>query len=250
MRRSTSRAPRWSLVVLLAASADAFASVPAGSPTFGDPLAITNRYAPFQPGGMKVLEGTVGHGGQQVPLVIQDNYLTVTRGFPWSGQVVQTRVLEERAYEGGELIEIAHNYFAEADDGTLYYFGEVVDNYQGGVVVNHHGSWLVGGPTLPSDPPDAATASDPALFMPENPERGDTFKPEDVFPFVDETDLVKRVGLEVAVPAGEFEDVIQVLETSALDPVWEKKWYAPGVGVVKALTRDGEHYELVTSTLP
>ena len=253
MLRSSDSGPQalwWTCAVLLAASATALGSVPSGSPTFSHPLKITNRYAPFQPGGMKVLEGTVGHGSRQVGLVIQDNYLTATRSFQWEGHRVQTRVLQELAYEDGELVEISHNYFAEADDGTVYYFGEVVDIYQDGAIVDHGGSWLVGGPTRTTDPPDTANASDPAVFMPENPERGDVFKPEDVYPFADETDLVTRVGLDLTVAAGEFEDVIQILETSALDPVWEKKWYAPDVGVVMALTRDGEQYQLVASTLP
>jgi len=43
------------------------------------------------------------------------------------------------------LIEVSQNFFAQADDGTVYYFGELVDTYGGGSVVSHEGSWLLGG---------------------------------------------------------------------------------------------------------
>jgi hypothetical protein len=157
-------------------------------------------------------------------------------------------VLRELAFENGELTESSDNYFAQADDGTVYYFGEVVDNYEDGVVVDHGGSWLVGGPTLPSDPGDAGNDTDPTVFMPANPQVGDVFKPEDLAGVVDETARVVRVGLNVKVPAGRYEDAIKIDETSGLEPGTTTKWYAPGVGVVKENAKH-EHLNLISSTL-
>ncbi len=78
---------------------------------------------------------------------------------------------------------------------------------------------------------------------------GDSFQPEDLFPIVDETVTVKKVGPRVRVPAGRFDNAIQVLETSRLpDSPPETKWYAAGVGVVKGKTR-GERFALVASTI-
>ncbi len=84
--------------------------------------------------------------------------------------------------------------------------------------------------------------------MPANPELGDTFKQEDLFPTVDETDQVIGVGQTVTVEAGQFANTIQILESSRLDPTTETKWYAPGVGVVKSTASD-ENLELISSTL-
>jgi hypothetical protein len=234
------------------ASSHPHPSVPSGPPVFSHPLVITNDYAPFAAGASKVYLGVTAHGSHGETLEVHDDYLADTRTFQVHGTPVQTRVLRETSIEGGILVEISRNHFAQADDGTVYYFGETVDIYDdaGVNVVSHEGSWLVGGATLPGDPIDTADASDPTVFMPANPQRGDVFKAEDLMPFVDETDTVKRIGLDVTVPAGTFEDAILVLETSQLDPVGEKKWYAPGLGVVEALAQDGEHYELVSSTLP
>jgi hypothetical protein len=222
----------------------ATAVVPTGTPTFSNPLNITNAYHPFQPGGIKVFQGSEG----RTKIVGLHLYLTETRSFNWNGTTVTCRVLREIGFEDGQLVEISDNYFAQADDGTVYYFGEVVDNYEDGEVVDNEGSWLVGGPTLPSDPPTTANDNNPTVFMPANPEVGDVFKPEDLIPVVDETAQVVRVGVKVKVPAGAYEDAITIEETSALEPGTTTKWYAPGVGVVMEKSKR-EQLNLISSTL-
>jgi len=205
------------------------ADVPNGPPDFTDPLTIDNPYHPFVVGRTKLFEIQQGHTDEEVV----DNYLPDVRTFAWDGMMVSCHTLEEIAIEEGEIVEISHNYFAQADDGTVYYFGEVVDNYVDGVIDNHDGSWLVGGPTLGSDPVDTVPADDPTVFMPWNPEVGDIFKPEDTFPFVDESDEVIKVGKNVSLPGGHFVDCIQIMESSLISEGTETKWYAPGIGVVK-----------------
>ena len=219
------------------------AEVPTAPPTFSDPLTIDNAFFPFVPGGFKEFAGS-DHGTKTAA---NDIYLTQTRTFTWNGDAVACRILVEEAYENDELIERSFNYFAQADDGTVYYFGEVVNNYVDGVIDNHDGSWLVGGPSG-SDPVETANAPDPAVFMPANPELGDTFKPEDLFPIVDETAQVVGVDLDVSVTAGKYDGAIKIKETTLLAPDVEFKWYAPGVGVVKVKT-NGETLRLVSSTL-
>lgn len=220
------------------------AEVPSGPPTFTNPLNIDNAFFPFVPNGVKVFTGS-DHGTKTGAT---DYYLTATRTFTLSGNSVACHILREEAFEDGELVERSDNYFAQADDGTVYYFGEVVDNYENGVIVNHDGSWLVGGATLPTDPAGLGNAPIPAVFMPANPELGDVFKPEDLFPIVDETAEIVRVNRDVLVPAGKYDDAIAVEESTQLAPGTELKWYAPGVGVVKVQTK-GETLRLESSTL-
>jgi hypothetical protein len=219
------------------------AEVPSGPPTFSNPLNIDNAFFPFHPGALKTFVGS-DHGTKIAAI---DHYLTDTRRFRFDGKNVDCRILVEEAYEGGELVERSFNYFAQADDGTVYYFGEVVDNYENGVIVNHDGSWLVGG-AASTDPPGTGNAPTPAVFMPANPELGDVFKPEDLFPIVDETAEVVGVDLDVLVPAGKYDGAIAVQESTRLAPGTELKWYAPGVGVVKVRTK-GETLRLDFSTL-
>lgn len=227
----------------LASFSAANAEVAVGTPVFSDPTIFSNDFFPFTPGGVKVHRGD----GDGEKLVVTELFLTDTRTFQWNGGSVATRVLREVEFENGQLVEISDNYFAEADDGTVYYFGEVVDDYEDGAVVGHDGSWLVGGATLPADPVDTANATNPALFMPVDPEVGDSWKPEDLFPFVDETVTCQKFVGKHKTEAGKFKDVMQVKETSALDSGSEKKWYARGVGVIHAVS-DDEDVELVAST--
>lgn len=232
------------LLVGMAISIDAVrASVPGGTPTFSNPLNIDNPFFPFQPGGLKIYAGS-DHGTKTAAI---DRYQTTTRTFKLNGKNVACHILIEESYENDELVERSSNYFAQADDGTVYYFGEVVNIFENGIVVSHEGSWLVGGPGA-SDPPETGNATKPGLFMPANPELGDRFKPEDLFPIVDETGEVVAVDQDVIVPAGKYDGAIEVRESSRIDPGTELKWYAPGVGVVKVQTK-GESLRLESSTL-
>lgn len=139
---------------------------------------------------------------------------------------VPCRILVEEASEADELVERSFNYFAQSDDGTVYYFGEVVNNYVDGVIDNHDGSWLVGGPN----------------------QSGDVFKPEDLFPIVDETAEIVGVDLDVLVHGVKYDGAIKVEESTLLAPGTEFKWYAPGVGVVKVQAK-GETLRLSFSAL-
>ena len=49
---------------------------------------------------------------------------------------VETRVVEERETDGGRLVEVSRNYFAlSTRTNSVFYFGEDVDIYEGGKVV-------------------------------------------------------------------------------------------------------------------
>ncbi len=216
----------------------------ASTPTFTKPLDITNPYQPFPVGAVKVYHGRKDGKAD----VVVDLFLAETRTFQLNGTPVACHILQETEFLGGQLIEISRNHLAQADDGTLYYFGELVDDYQDGAINGHEGSWLVGGATDPSDPPSAADAPAPTVYMPASPARGDVFKQEDLAPTVDETDTVKAVGLRVHVPGGRFPNCIRVLETTTLGDEPETKWYARGVGPIKSKA-PGEKSALVASTL-
>ncbi len=174
-----------------------------------------------------------------VTKVVIDVFLTETRAFQWNGSEVACRVLQTLDFEGGRLDGMSKKYLAQADDGTVYFFGEITTTYINEDTVVHHGSWLVGGPTLSSDPPFSEWRAAPTIFMLAQPDLGDDFKREDIPPFFDETNEITATGLEITVPGGEFEDVIQLTETSDFEPdKRDFKWYAPGVGVMKSVDPD------------
>ena len=159
-------------------------------------------------------------------LILQDGKDTLTVTVLSDTKVVdgvRTRVVEERETQGGRLAEVSRNYFAiDRKTKDVYYFGEDVDMYRDGKVTGHGGSWLSG--------QDGAKFG---LMMPGAPRVGDKFYQERA-PKV-AMDRCKIVSLTEAMrtPAGEFKNVLCVQDSSALESGLEKKWYAPGVGLLK-----------------
>jgi hypothetical protein len=217
----------FSRVVLLAVCVGlggAHADVPTGTPTFSDPLEIDNTYHPFVTFRIRVYDDT------RADAWAIDVFRPETRTFRFNGANVECGVMQEWAIEEGEVVEISKNYFAQADDGTAYYFGEVVDIYEDGEIVSHDGSWLVGGPKG-GDPDETVEAEAPTVFVPANPEVGDVWKPEDL-PEAGIEEFVEALGFgKLKVPEGTFHNVLHVEERT---PDVEDKWYAPHVGFLKA----------------
>lgn len=133
---------------------------------------------------------------------------------------VSTRVVEERETHDGVLVEESRNFFAQAANGTVCYFGEAVDIYEGGVIVSHEGSWRADGP-----------GNAPGIIMPQDPQPGQMFKVE-LAPGVAEDEATIVSTGAVKVPAGTFPDVIKVRDFNPLDGGRGRKAFAAGVGLI------------------
>jgi hypothetical protein len=151
-----------------------------------------------------------------------------TRRFTIAGAPVDAAVIRDDAYEDGELVERTHDYFAQADDGTVYYLGEDVDNYRRGRVVNHHGSWLFGRDT-----------DVPGVAMPADPQLGQQWHFEDVPGVTTESDRVEESGMRARAGGRDFTGVIRVQEFTQPEGEVEYKLYAPGTGVILEYPPDG-----------
>lgn len=233
------------LCAVAAAPSLAASEVPSESPVFSSPLEITNVWFPFQVDAVKVFRGSSDDGR----LVAVHTFLAATRSFAWNGTTVEARVVRERGFLGGQLVEESFQYVAQADDGAVYFFGEISSDFAAGQVISHEGSWLVGGASLAGDPPETAFAAHPSLSMPATLAEGDQWKSEDLFPIADCTVTVLKVGRKAKVEAGKYTGVVKVLETSQLaDSGPEKKWIAPGVGIIRS-DGEGEVLALISTTL-
>jgi len=135
---------------------------------------------------------------------------------------VEVLVLEEKDYEDGELMESTLDYFAQHKDGSVWYFGERVDEYEGGKVVGHKGQWLAG-----------QERNQPGVFMPAEPAVGATFEQEKAPGVAEDRSKVVATGQTVTVPAGTFTGCVKTEDFSPLDNVTEFKYYCPGVGLVR-----------------
>jgi hypothetical protein len=135
---------------------------------------------------------------------------------------VGVTVVEVKEYEDGALIERSLDYYAQRRDGSVWYFGERVDMYEGGRIVSHEGQWLAG-----------KGKARPGLFMPAKPKLGDTFQQERAPGIAEDRSTVVALGLEVRTPAGKFSKCIKTKDLAPLDKVTEFKYYCPGVGLVR-----------------
>jgi hypothetical protein len=207
---------------LAAAAAE---STHAELPRFTHPLEITNPYLPLGSLRQDVLLGK--EGGKKVRVertVLPEKH----KSFKIGDQTVEALVMEDREFENGELAEVALDYIAQADDGTVYYLGEDVDEYKHGKVVGHAGAWLLGVQT-----------QTPGVLIPAHPKVGDKFKSEDVPNITTEDDEVLSLSETVTVPAGTYHDCLKIKEVLS-DGDIEYKYYAPGVGCVREIPSEGD----------
>jgi hypothetical protein len=171
-----------------------------------------NPYFILKPGYTLVLEG----GNERLVITVLDETVIVDG--------VETRVVEERETKGGRLVEVSRNYYAiDSRTKDVFYFGEEVDMYSGGEVSSHRGAWLSGigeavfGLIMPGKV---------ALEIKHYQE----FAPGVAM------DRARIVSLNdtLVTPAGQFDKVLKVEETTPLEPlVTEYKYYAPGVGMIQ-----------------
>jgi hypothetical protein len=144
----------------------------------------------------------------------------------------QTRVVEERESEGGELVEISRNFFAICEEtNSVFYFGEEVDIYKNGKIVGHEGAWRAGD-----------DANRPGIIMPGTILLGARYYQE-IAPNIaeDRAEIIGMGGI-VHTPTGDFMDTLITRETSALEPdVAELKYYAAGIGLIQEEDLKLEH---------
>ena len=204
-------------------TAVAGAQTPA-SLVFSNPRRIDNRYLPLTAKRQCAFRGVTKDGGTERSVFTR---LDRTRRFTIAGKPVDAAVFEDRDYEDGEHIETAIDYFAQADDGTVYYLGENVRNLKKGKLVDRKGSWLLGKDT-----------DVPGVAMPPNPRIGDKWHFEDVPGITTESDTVEETALRTKAAGRVFTDVVRVSEFTQPEGELEYKLYAAGVGIVVSYDPD------------
>ena len=196
---------------------DSTPSVQTASLKFSHPRDITNPYLPLAWLQQDVLEN-------ETLRVERTAKPDVHKTFQVNGQTIGAFAVEDREFNSkGELTEATLDYFAQDDDGNVYYLGEDVDEYKEGQVAGHSGAWLFGKDTQKL-----------GLAMPAHPKVGDKFKSEDAPPITWEADEVVSLSETVTVPAGTFQNCLKIKERAS-DGDTEYKLYAPGIGCIEEI---------------
>jgi len=185
-------------------------------------LEIDNPFFPLVVGSESVLEGVDDEGIEvRIVITVLDEMEEVAG--------VLTRVVEEDEFEDDERIETSRNFYAQAQDGTVCYFGEDVDNFEDGVIVDNDGTWRAG-----------ENGNLPGVIMPANPQEGDIFMQEDAPGIAEDQAAIVALGEAIEVPAGDFDDTLSTEDCNPLGDPGEidNKVYVSGIGL--AIDQDAE----------
>ena len=182
-------------------------------PTFSNPTDVTNPLHPSALVESVLLLGTVDDQAFRTEVTL----LPVTRIIDWDGQRIEALVSQYVAFLDGRIQEVAYDFYAQADDGSVWYLGEDVFNFADGAIVDTHGTWIAG-----KDGPGA-------MIMPADPQIDDTYRPENIPGFVFEEVTVTDVDQQVEGPLGPIDGAIIISELH-MDGGLEDKTFAPGYG--------------------
>jgi hypothetical protein len=184
-------------------------------PTFSDPTTITNPLFPISDLHSVVFNGEV----EGKPFHTETTLLPQTRIIEWTDdKQVETRISQYFAYLDGRIEEVALDYYAQADDGSVWYFGEDLWDFDDeGFIDSTEGNWLAG-----VDGP-------PAMIMPGDPQVGDVHRAENTPPIAFEEVEVTSIDETFDGPAGPVEGGLVASELH-LDGTTSDKNFAPGYG--------------------
>ena len=173
------------------------------------------RYFVLEPGYTLNYQGKEDGGTTDLKIVVLDKTKTVDG--------VETRIIEEKETHDGKLVEISRNFFAiDSQTSDVYYFGEEVDIYKNGKIVNHGGAWLSG--------KDGAHYG---MFVAGHQTVGDKYYQELAANKAMDQVTNASVSEVVKTPAGTFKNCLKLKETTPLEKgLVEYKLFAPGIGLI------------------
>jgi hypothetical protein len=203
------------------------------APVFTNPTEITNPLFPISELESAILSGKV----DGKPFHTETTLLPQTRIIEWSpGQEVETRISQYFAYEDGRIEEVALDYYAQADDGSVWYMGEEVNDYnRQGFSDSTQGTWLAG-----KDGP-------PEMIMPADPQVGDVHRAENIPAIAFEEVEIKTVGKTVDGPRGQVDGAMVGRELHD-DGTYSDKVFAPGYG--EFFSAHGSEIEAMALAIP
>jgi hypothetical protein len=185
---------------------------------------VDNEFLPFLPGMKWVYRGINDEGDEET---------TATEVLPDERTVmgVQVTVVHDVVTVGGVIIEDTMDWYAQDDQGNVWYFGEDTTAYDSDGSTSKEGSWEAG--------VDGAL---PGIVMPANPQPAATGYRQEFLKGSAE-DMATVVAVDATVTADkEYQGVLVTNEWTPLEPgIVEQKSYAPGVGLVsEEIVRGGQ----------
>ena len=189
-------------------------------------VVVDNPYFPLPAGRTLVYRGNSKDGQETLEIEITGKTKRILG--------INTTVVIERSTVNGQLVEISENWFAQDNQGTVWYFGEATQTYQNGVPGSTAGSWEAG-----------VAGAKPGIIMEADPQPGDSYFQEFAEGVAQDMAQVMNGLTSVTVPAGNYPNVLETKEWSPIEASSvERKSYAPGIGLILE-EKGSERLELV-----
>jgi hypothetical protein len=169
------------------------------------------------------------------PWRAETTLLPETRIVEWNGKKIETLQSQFLAFLNGRIYEVAIDHYAQADDGSVWYFGEDAFSYERGRVSDVNETWHAGveGPAT--------------MIMPGQPRVGDVYRPENIPGLIFEEVTVKAVGETRDGPVGPVKGVM-IGQELHMEGDLEDKAFAPGYGELRSGL--GEDVEATALAVP
>lgn len=176
-------------------------------------VGIDNPYLPLLPGARWVYEHEEDGEVERTEVVVTDIEKEILG--------IDVTVVRDTVTLEGALVEDTLDWFAEDEDGNVWYLGEETAEYENGEVVSTEGSWEAG-----------VDGAQPGIVMLADPERGDAYRQE--------YDAGNAEDMAEVVRVRRRDEVLVTREWTPLEPeVVEEKRYEPGVGLVLEIVKRG-----------
>jgi hypothetical protein len=197
-----------------------------GEPVHLDPARFTasidHPYWPMRPGSRWVYRQTDGDGdARRIEVTVTDRTRTILG--------IRARVVHDVVTEDGEVTEDTYDWYAQDDQGNLWYLGEDTRKLDDGKVTSREGSWQAG-----------VDGAQPGIMLPARPNPGMVYRQEYDGLRAQDTAAVLSLDQRAKVPSGLFDHVLITKEFTPLEPkLLKHDFYALGVGPVLSLTVSG-----------
>lgn len=185
---------------------------------FSNSTTVSNKMFPLKPGTLLVSEGKAKDvEGDEETRRIE----FTTTGLTKKIGDINTVVVYINDYADGELVESELAFYAQDNDGGVWYFGEYPEEYENGKFLGAK-AWIHG-----------IQEAKAGLLMKANPTVGEASYYEGWGPAVGWNDFAKvlEIGKEDCVPVSCYKDVVVIEEGSLGEKgAFQIKSFAPGIG--------------------
>jgi len=184
---------------------------------------IDNSYWPMVPGTQWTYRELDTDGTELAVIVtVTDQTKEIANG-------ITARVVRDTVMDAAELVEDTFDWYAQDDEGNVWYLGEDTAEFENGEIVSTEGSFEAG--------VDGAL---PGIAVPAHPVPGMRYRQEYYAGQAEDAGEVLSTAEQVEVPYGMFSDALLTRDTNPLEPaVAEFKFYAKDVGPVLTLDVSG-----------